>query len=218
MGYKYEGIELTPNVFVELLIQFYDGKQFKRQDAIDKITTYHAEQGGLLDKTEYVSVFKKASAKLRDEGLQQRGYGVWQLLYKKKEIDEIVKKENTKDVELKADKEIGVGKKAVYVYYYDRYREFSLLKGYNVWECKIGRTDVDPLGRIFSQAGTCYPELPHLALLINCDDSSLLEKTLHDILRMRKRWLHNAPGKEWFLTSPEEIESIFKWLQTTRNG
>ena len=85
----------------------------------------------------------------------------------------------------------------------------STLQGKSSWECKIGRTDVDPISRIISQAGTCYPELPHIALIINCDDSNLLEKTLHDILKLKKRWLSNSPGKEWFITSPEEVEQIY---------
>ena len=97
MNYKYYGLELTPTIFSELLIQMFDGKQFSRQDAVDTIAKYHAENGGLLNKPSY-------------------------------------------------------------------------LKGRNQWECKIGRTEVDPLSRIFSQAGTCYPELPHVALIMYCDD------------------------------------------------
>lgn len=212
MDYKYKDIELTPAVFADLLIELFDGKQFERKDAIEKIAKYHEAHGGRLDKAQYATVFKKASQNLREEGLEQRGYGVWQLRYEKKEIDEIVKKADVKEIEYKADKELGVGKKAVYVYYYDCYRELSLLKGSAFWECKIGRTDVDPIGRIFSQAGTCYPELPHLAIIIYCDDSSLLEKAFHSILKIKKKWLPNAPGKEWFLTSPEEIEGIYKMI------
>lgn len=57
--YKYEGVELTPNIFAELLIRFFDGKQFKRQTAIDIIVSFHKDNGGLTAKNEYVSVFKK---------------------------------------------------------------------------------------------------------------------------------------------------------------
>ena len=78
-----------------------------------------------------------------------------------------------------------------------------------IWECKIGRTDVDPISRIFSQAGTCYPEFPHIALIIYCDDSSLLEKTLHNILKLNNKCFTESPGKEWFLTSPDEIERLY---------
>ena len=57
--YKYAGVELTPNIFAELLILLYDGKQFKRTTAIEVITQYHHDGGGGLGKKEYVSVFKK---------------------------------------------------------------------------------------------------------------------------------------------------------------
>jgi hypothetical protein len=38
--YKYYGIKLTPNVFKELLIELFDGMQFKRDVAI---STYYIE-------------------------------------------------------------------------------------------------------------------------------------------------------------------------------
>jgi len=29
---------------------------------------------------------------------------------------------------------------------------------------------------------------------------------------MRNKWLMNSPGKEWFMTSPKEIEEIYSTL------
>ena len=58
--YKYAGVELTPNIFAELLILLFDGKQFKRTTAIEVITKHHHDSGGVLGKKEYVAVFKKA--------------------------------------------------------------------------------------------------------------------------------------------------------------
>lgn len=209
MEYKYFGLELTPTIFKDLLIQFFDGKQFNRKDAINVITKYHSDNGGVLNKPSYVSVFKKATQGLNKNGIENVGYGTWRLCYEKEAVEEIVAIKDTEEGTYSADKKIGEGKNAVYVYYYDCYKELSLLLEKDVWQCKIGRTDVDPIGRVFSQAGTCYPELPHLALVIYCDDSSTLERALHNILIIRKRWISNAPGKEWFMTSPEEIESIY---------
>jgi hypothetical protein len=51
--------------------------------------------------------------------------------------------------------------------------------------------------------------MPHLALIIHCNDSSLLEKALHSILKLQDKWIPDSPGKEWFITSPEEIEAIY---------
>ena len=44
MSYDYFGLELTPSIFEKLLIQFYDGKQFSRQDAVETITKFHREK------------------------------------------------------------------------------------------------------------------------------------------------------------------------------
>ena len=78
-----------------------------------------------------------------------------------------------------------------------------------VWPCKIGRTDCDPIQRIIGQAGTCYPELPHVALIIYCDDSNALETAFHNIMKVKGRWMADAPGKEWFMTSPDELKAIY---------
>lgn len=98
------------------------------------------------------------------------------------------------------------------VYYYDTYKKYAETCGHSIWECKIGRTDKDPLQRIFGQAGTCYPELPHIALIMKCSNSFQLESALHNILKLRNRWIENAPGTEWFLTSPAEVESFYHMI------
>ena len=209
MEYKYQGLELTPGIFWELLIDLFDGKQFTRQDAVNIVTRYHTDHGGILQKPTYIPTFKKTSLLMRNEGLVKAGYGVWRLNYKKNQIE--IMPAAKKDIipAYTADKEIGSGKKSIYVYYYDNYKELASLKNSKIWECKVGRTDVDPISRVVGQAGTCYPEMPHIALVIYCDDSNLLEKAIHDVLRLINRWLIDSPGKEWFLTSPEEVEEIY---------
>ena len=206
--YKYAGIELTPNIFAELLILLFDGKQFKRTTAIEVVTKRHYDGGGILSKKEYVSVFKKACQNLSSSGLSNIGYGTWRLNYEIPDV-EVIKEEVRDTVEYAADKTIGSGDNSVYVYYYDTYKKYAETCGYSIWECKIGRTDKDPLQRIFGQAGTCYPELPHIALIIKCSNSLQLESALHNILKLRNRWIENAPGTEWFLTSPAEVESLY---------
>lgn len=211
MEYKYKGIELTPAIFQELLIKLFDGKQFSRQDAVDLITSYHIEHGGILNKaaSSYIQVFKKATQYLKNFGIENVGYGIWRLNYEKKEIEIISIEKKIENINFSSDKELGTGKNSVYVYYYDGYKKLAKLQGREIWECKIGRTDVDPISRVMGQAGTCYPELPHIALIIYCDDSSLLEKAFHSILKLKSRWLSEAPGTEWFITSPEEVEQMY---------
>ncbi|MGM9619194.1 MAG: GIY-YIG nuclease family protein [Oscillospiraceae bacterium] len=207
----YNGLTLTPSIFKEILIKLFDGKQFKRQDAICCVKQYFAENGGILESKDYVAVFKKASKSLEKNGMVHRGYGTWAITYKEADIQVISPTRNVQENYV-ADRELGVGDSAVYVYYYDAYRKLAQVQNLQIWECKIGRSDSNPIQRVFNQAGTCYPELPHLALIIHCSDSVKLESALHSILQLKNRWLENAPGNEWFLTSPEEIEAIYSAL------
>lgn len=207
--YKYTGVELTPNVFADLLISLFDGKQFDRQTAILQISEYHKSHGGVLKQgKDIITVFKKATQKLRDCGIQNKGYGTWRLNYKEKETT-VLESNNKEQDSYPVDKEIGKGLFSVYLYYYDSYKELAELKGQHFWQCKIGRTDIEPIQRIVGQAGTCYPELPHIALIMYCDNSSQLEAAFHAILKVQKKHIESAPGREWFMTSPEEIEKLF---------
>ena len=206
--YKYNNIELTPGVFKELLIELFDGTQFKRTDAIKTITEYHLNNGGILEKSEYIGTFKRATKMLQDNGIVNCGYGVWKLNYKAKET--VLFETDKKEEKINADEEFGSGKVAVYVYYYDVYKELAKLKNESYYPCKIGRTDRDPLQRIISQSGTSYPEKPHIALIFYCDNSSYLENAFHSILKMKNRWLESAPGVEWFKTNETEIKNIYK--------
>jgi len=207
--YTYKGLELTPNVFVDLLIRFFDGKQFDRQTAISVITSYHKQHGGVVkDGKSVVPVFKKATLKMKDCGIQNVGYGTWKLNFREKKTT-IIESQIKTEYSYSVDKVLGEGNNSVYLYYYDAYKELAEMKGMQSWECKIGRTDVEPLQRIIGQAGTCYPEFPHIALVMHCEDSSQLELAIHSILKVQKKNIESAPGKEWFITSPQEIEEIY---------
>ncbi|MBQ9019695.1 MAG: GIY-YIG nuclease family protein [Bacilli bacterium] len=205
--YKYANIELTPAIFKELLIEKFDGMQFKRPDAIKVITEYHTNNGGILEKSSYIGTFKRATKMLKDSGITNPSYGIWQLNYKEPET-RIYKVEKNEE-KIKADETYGEGKVAVYVYYYDVYKELAKLRGEEYFPCKIGRTDVEPLQRIISQSGTSYPERPHIALIFYCDNSSYLEATFHNVLKLKNKWIKDAPGVEWFKTNIEEIKTIY---------
>lgn len=209
--YRYKGIELSPNVFSALLVSFFDGKQFNRQTAIETVVSFHSQNGGLTEKNEYVSVFKKACQRLQNSGLVNVGYGVWRLNYKIEET-EIVQDTPKETIEFSADKTIGQGENAVYVYYYDAYKTLAYAKGIDSWECKIGRTDREPLQRVLGQAGTGYPEYPHIALIFFCNDSGILEAAIHSALKLRGKHIKDAPGNEWFFTSPAEVEALYMAL------
>ena len=144
--YKYKNLELTPAIFKELLIEIFDGKEFKRSDVIKEIMEYHINNGGICEKNEYIGTFKSAVEKLKENGIVNRGYGVWCLNYKEKETTVYVSEKKVEKIQ--ADEEYGKGNYAVYVYYYDVYKELAKLKGEKYFPCKIGRTDRDPLQRI----------------------------------------------------------------------
>ena len=108
-NYKYQGIELTPAVFKDLLIQFFDGKQFSRQEAVDEIQKYHLENGGLLTKATYLATFKKAAQQLKDAGIENVGYGIWRLRYNTQKFDVTPIPAKSNDFVFSSDKIIGSG-------------------------------------------------------------------------------------------------------------
>jgi len=208
MDFEYSGLKLTPNILADILIELFDGKQFERQDALNKIQKYFVEHGGIIEEKSYAPTFKAAAKRLKERGLVNKGYGIWILNYEKQGI-EIEPSEDKDEIVYHAEKELGTGNTTVYVYYYDVYEKLARFENKEEWPCKIGRTDRDPIFRVFSQSGTSYPEKPRLALFIHCEDSSKLEQALHSILKYRGKWISDAPGTEWFLTSPAIIEDIY---------
>ena len=131
-------------------------------------------------------------------------------------VEIVADEEKGNIISFSIDEELGVGSGTVYVYYYEVYKERALLKGQTIWECKVGMTDRNAMDRIFSQAGTAYPEYPHVAMLIKCLSAKEMEAALHSILKLRGRWIENAPGTEWFLTSPMEIKDLYYMVTATK--
>lgn len=148
--------------------------------------------------------------------LENVGYATWKLNYQESSCEVVIKtelaSEESPEPDVAADKELGSGSGAVYVYYFDIYRKLANLENKARWPCKVGMTDRDAISRVISQAGTAYPELPHVALVLKTDTPRELEAALHAALKFKKRHMTAAPGKEWFQTTPEEVESLYKGL------
>ena len=70
------------------------------------------------------------------------------------------------------------------------------------------------MDRINDQCGTSNAEAPIIGLVIYTDNSARLEKLLHDILKYKNNHVHDAVGREWFITSPNEVMLIYCFLQT----
>ena len=96
-------------------------------------------------------------------------------------------------------------KPAVYWYTFPAYQ--SLNGSYPI---KIGRGN-DPLSRI-SQQVTAMPEQPVILGTFEHGDSQVLERALHCILTLRGKRKKDAPGSEWFITTPDEVRSLVKLI------
>ena len=98
----------------------------------------------------------------------------------------------------------------VYLYYFSAYKHLAEAQGEEVWTCKIGMARSDPINTILSQTQTALPEYPKVGLIVKIDESSLIEWIIQDILRLQGKQKQDAPGNEWFITSPSEVEQIYE--------
>jgi hypothetical protein len=114
-----------------------------------------------------------------------------------------------------ADVVIGQGAGCVYLYYLPTYRDRAEERGENRWPCKIGRTEQNPLQRILSQATTALPEKPFVAVVFRTNYSAALEAAFHAVYTLRGLAVQDAPGTEWFLTSPEEAIALAKTFDSS---
>lgn len=215
--YKYVGLPLQPSIFAEILLLLFNGKRFKREQAIEAVRQYHQHHGGSLDHFSGPGVFKKAASYLKPQGLTNVNYGYWTL-----EHQNVAQQTNdhpspsstterpthTKTYTAHGNRTIGEGSATVYVYYFDAYKEKAQRNGKIYWPCRIGCPDTDSLSRFYEQSQPCFPEPPHIALTIKCDDASTLETTIHGMLKLQGRQLTDTPGTEWFNTNPEDIASF----------
>jgi hypothetical protein len=98
--------------------------------------------------------------------------------------------------------ETGV-KPSVYWYTFPAYRVNS-----GSYPIKIGR-GTDPDARIRTQV-TAMPEHPIVLGKHEHHDPVSLERALHSVLTLRGKRKSDAPGTEWFMTTPSEIEALIK--------
>lgn len=97
----------------------------------------------------------------------------------------------------------GGGKPSVYWYTFPAYQAKA-----GPYPIKIGR-GTDPLARIRMQV-TAMPEQPVVLGTYEHDDPANLERALHSVLILRGKRKTDAPGAEWFITTPDEIKLLIK--------
>ena len=106
-----------------------------------------------------------------------------------------------------AEKTIGSGQQAVYLYYYQWDRDSAKSKGQSVWECKIGKTERLLQERLRELATD--PENFKLGLHIKTDSPKAIEDIIHNELKKRGKHLGESLRTEWFQTCPSEVEEIY---------
>ena len=220
--YEHKGLPFTKQIAAELIFKTYVGKSFIDETILPKqIYQIHEAGGGLLPESKLSESdsfnigrhVRQALSGLHTNGCATRESS--RLWY----IHEM----NIHRDEREYPKTLGKGSQEVYCYYYRAYREIAVLTkidpvwkmdiGRILWECKIGETHKqDTPTRIKQQMGV-PPEQPVIALILKTDDSQRLEDRIHEILKYWDREIPEAQGKEWFLTSPDEVENIYQELR-----
>ena len=212
MNNQYEYIEkpLTPGIAKKLIQELFAGQTVQRQKIISDVEETHLERGGLRSRAQFNNPVTLALYNMRREGEASNPdeSGNWLIPSSTQDDDSLDPEPNNLDLE--PEKIIGSGKQSVYLYYYPVYRRLAELEGKRVWACKIGKAKNDPLIRISAQTRTALPEYQKVGLIIKTNEFGLMETTIQNILKLQGKHMQNAPGTEWFLTSPSEVETVYE--------
>ena len=201
---------------------FQQKAQWKTADLVNNAYRIHEDRNGQrTDKPNHT--LSRVLNDMKNEGLiTAPGHGHWmrEEALKEKDKENIVQlSEVTEPNEpiFPAEKEIGEGSECVYVYFNPNDKKLAIAESRKVWECKVGRTSNSNVTlRLISQGvSTALSRPPVLGLVIRTDDSSLVEKVLHDSLRLATSDYDDAIGREWFMTSPDVIESWYAIYQSS---
>lgn len=224
----YSEVRLTGVVMEEILLKLSMPQLMTRQELLDLIIDYYTSHGGRALPNDPVSTFKHASSMMRKhnaDNVYHPTAGLWRFGNHESEEDSSDCLEtdlsigiDTDDMldSLIPDKIVGDGNESVYMYYYDDCKDLAAFRNESHFKCKIGRTVFDPVERIKAQHGTSSHSKPHIALVIKCDNSSAVENLIHSFLMLQNRHIDDAPGTEWFFTSPDEVLDIyFKFATNT---
>ena len=205
---------------------FQNQLQWKTADLLNAACRIHEERNGRkTDRPEHT--LRRVLTDMKNDGLIfAPGHGHW--ISDSTEGNEIEDKEENEFETLElatepseplfpAEKEIGEGSECVYVYFNPNDRKLALAESRIDWECKVGRTSSSEVTlRLISQGvSTALSRPPILGLLIRTDKSSLVEKILHNSLRLASSNYDDAIGTEWFMTSPQAIEAWYLIFQSS---
>ncbi|MCC6125899.1 MAG: GIY-YIG nuclease family protein [Pirellulales bacterium] len=222
-NYPYRGVAVKPNILAELAEKYVrPGAVLKRQWLIKEAPRIHVELGGIPANTNATQQAKRARTTLLEQGWEQAGLGAIRrpgefTAEREGDIkteDSIEEQDSCQQFD--ALEWRGVGDETVYCYTFPCHIELAALKGESLMPIKIGSTSSPGVDRVAFQCGVSNPENPVVLLGIRVEESVRIEKTIQRILMIWNRWIEDAPGTEWFLTSKEEILEIWDFLQRSR--
>lgn len=200
----YSGQPPTSGIARKLILELFAGQTVHRSEIDDRIIEEFLKRGGR--KSEILR--KRVGEALSDLSVRYKlakhiGNSKWEI-YSSPETD----KESIEPSSC-PEKIIGSGSGSVYVYYYPTYRCSAESRGETTWACKVGETELDATSRIKEQI-TGMPEKAKTGLVIQTNKPKLLEKIIQRILEYHGKKMPDAPGTEWFITSPREVEDIYQ--------
>ena len=204
--YQYVERPLTLKIARELIQELFAGKTIPKQEIMGVVPETHRGRGGLPPTDQRNNPVTLALWHLKREGWANNPSGNNWLILSDTQHDSV----DSDHDNLEPEKIIGSGKESVYLYYYPAYKRLAEFQSEAVWACKIGKSRNDPIGRISSQTRTALPECPKVGLIIKTNELNLMEKTIQNILRLRGKQKQDAPGNEWFITSPSEVETVYE--------
>jgi hypothetical protein len=220
--YKYEGIPLTQSAVKYCIKSIYSPRDKMTLSVVaEDVANFHRKKGGIESKAEnYHKLVSKALNNLKNEKVVERiTYNHWVFLSQEgveednkkpfrssdKGKKELVLDDNKKiKTKIKPNASFGDGRLSLYLYYlpYHKLKERD-----GDWDCKIGKSGRNPVQRILDQVNDTSN--PIIEFVIYTDQAFLLEKTVHNILKLRGK---GTKKREWFYTNPEEVLSIIRFI------
>lgn len=203
---KYVGCSFSVDIAKELIRELFANSICKKQKISETVIGVYLQRGGTQpinsDIVGHALYYMREDGEATNSEKHAPTFGHWAIFSNKapKNVSPVQQNET-----------IGHGNSSVYVVYFDTFKENALSKGDNRWHCKIGRTSrLDVLERVNDKA--FIPETPTTGLVIKTDEPKRLENALHKLLKQFDRHIENAPGKEWFNTSPDEVKVLYEIL------
>ena len=214
MAYQYRNLPFSRKAAEDLISEILrkSDRPQGRKELIERVATTHQNRKGLPGTAPTAAVKKALSNLVKAGKIKRRTPGYYEWIGSGPEPTPVdvsppppAPAENLYEPE---DYDIGEGSSYVYAYYYPAYRMLAEKNGETDFPIKVGRS-TDYQERIGTQSrATGMPEEPEVAVVWRTDKPEAAERMLHGHLEFRGKRLPDAPGNEWFLTSPDEIRQI----------